>query len=113
MHSDVMNLDEDFQYVRNTYGVPAALGCRVIVNGKPGIIAADRGQYIGVNFDADKPGTISHCHPTWMVDYGKMGTIRKVKMTRGQARYQEYLHSIYYESGHSFAFFLGIQSAKA
>ena len=112
MHSDVMNLDEDFQYVRNTYGVPAALGCRVIVNGKPGIIVADRGQYIGVNFDTDKPGTISNCHPTWMVEYGKMGTIRKIKMTRAQARYQEYRRSTYYESGHSFPFFLGIKSAK-
>ena len=58
-----------FEYIKDYYGVPAALGRRVIVNGRPGIIAADRGHYIGVNFDSDKPGVISNCHPTWMVEY--------------------------------------------
>lgn len=69
-------------YVKRHYGVPADIGRRVEVDGKPGIIAADRGHYIGVNFDADKPGVISNCHPTWRVVYGEMGTIRK--LTRSQ-----------------------------
>lgn len=79
------------EYVRKYYGVPAEIGRRVIVYGKPGIIAADRGNYIGVNFDCDKPGVIHNAHPTDHVEYGGMGTVRK--MTRSQARYREYLDS--------------------
>jgi hypothetical protein len=41
------------EYVCRTYGVPAEIGRRVIVYGKPGIIAEDRGHYIGVNFDCE------------------------------------------------------------
>lgn len=74
------------EYVREHYGVPATIGRRVVINGQPGIIAADRGHYIGVNFDADKPGVISNAHPTWEVHYGEMGQVRP--MTRSQqARY--------------------------
>jgi len=79
----------DCEYVRKNYNVPARVGMRVTVNGKPGIIAEDRGHHIGVNFDSDKPGHVLPAHPTWKVEYGKMGTIRKA--TRSQARYQEYL----------------------
>lgn len=76
------------EYAKEHYGVPADVGRRVVVNGKPGIIAADRGHYIGVTFDTDKPGTIHNAHPTWKVEYGEMGTIRP--MTRSQRRYAEY-----------------------
>lgn len=77
------------QYVQDNYNVPACIGRRVIVNGKPGIIAADRGHYIGVNFDHDKPGAINNAHPTDKVEYLEMGKIRP--MTRAQKRYQNYL----------------------
>jgi hypothetical protein len=77
------------EYVRDYYGVPADIGRRVVVGGKPGIIAADRGNYIGVNFDADRPGEISNCHPTSDVEYGEMGAVRKP--SRHAARYQRYL----------------------
>jgi hypothetical protein len=76
------------QYVRDHYGVPACIGRRVVVGGKPGIIAADRGNYIGVNFDESKPGHIFNCHPTDEVEYGEMGKIRK--MTRSQKRWADY-----------------------
>lgn len=69
--------------------MPADINRRVTVNGKPGIIVADRGAYIGVNFDCDKPTYISPCHPTWMVEYLEMGTPRK--LTRGQRRWMDYL----------------------
>lgn len=82
-------MSESCRYVRENYGVPAAIGIRVIVGGKPGIIAADRGHYIGVNFDHHKPGHISNCHPTADVQYGEPGKIRP--MTRAQRRYAEYL----------------------
>lgn len=76
-------------YAKQHYGVPADIGRRVVVDGKPGIIAADRGHYLGVNFDHHKPGHISNCHPTWRVEYQGMGTIRP--MSRSQSRYQRYL----------------------
>lgn len=76
------------EYARNYYGVPAEIGRRVTVNGRPGIIAADRGHYIGVNFDCDKPNVILNAHPTSEVVYLGMGQLRR--MTRSQARWQRY-----------------------
>lgn len=87
------------EYVRNYYNVPADIGRRVMVNGKPGIIAEERGHYLGVNFDEDKPGVISNCHPTWRVEYLDMGTVRKP--TRAQRRYRRFL-----EYGDSFDSFI-------
>ncbi len=78
-----------FDYVKTHYGVPADIGRRVVVNGNSGIIVADRGQYIGVNFDLDRPCEISNCHPTWCVEYQGMGKARKI--TRSQARYRRYM----------------------
>ncbi len=89
----------DFSYVRQTYDVPAELGRRVNIDGKPGIIAKDCGHHIGVLFDSDKPGHISRCHPTWKVEYLGRGKIRK--MTRSQERYKRYL-----EYGDSFDSFM-------
>ena len=65
------------EYVKKYYSVPAEIGRRVVVNGESGIIAQDRGNYIGVNFDKDKPGIISNCHPTWKVEYQEIGIVRK------------------------------------
>lgn len=78
-----------FEYVIEYYNVPACRGRRIIHRGNPGIIAEDRGNYIGVNFDEDKPGVIHNVHPTDEVEYLGMGKIRK--KTRSQARYQRYL----------------------
>lgn len=77
------------EYVQQNYGVPAKIGRRVVVHGKPGIIAADRGHYIGVNFDDNKPGVIHNAHPTDEVEYLGIGKVRS--MTAGQRRYQDYL----------------------
>lgn len=77
------------EYVRNYYDVPACIGRAVIVNGRSGVISEDRGHYIGVNFDDDKPGSVFNCHPTWKVEYGDMKKVRK--MTRSQQRYKRYL----------------------
>ncbi len=94
-----------FEYVKEYYGVPAEYGRRVLVYGKPGIIAADRGHYIGVNFDSDKPGVIMNAHPTSEVEYLDMGTVRK--MTRSQRRYQEYREVA--DCYESFAAYLGVR----
>ena len=76
------------EYVEKYYGVPACVGRRVIVHGRPGIIAEDQGHYIGVNFDSDKPDIIYPVHPTDDVKYLEIGKIRK--MTRSQRRYLDY-----------------------
>ncbi|KZC99729.1 MULTISPECIES: hypothetical protein [unclassified Thalassospira] len=79
----------DFSYVREHYDVPACYGRRVTVSGKPGTIIQDKGHYIGVNFDADKPGVVKPCHPTSEVEYHDIGNPRK--LTRSQRRYLDYL----------------------
>ena len=79
------------EYVREHYGVPAEIGRRVVVAGQPGVIAEDHGNYIGVNFDSDKPGVVLPAHPTWLVEYGEMGRVRK--LTRAQRRYQRFLQA--------------------
>ena len=94
----------NFEYVRDYYNVPACHGRRVVVGERPGIIAEDRGHYIGVNFDDSKPGFICNAHPTSEVKYGEIGAIRKP--TRSQKRYQDFLR--YGDAYDSFAEFLGI-----
>lgn len=59
-------------YVRQHYNVPAEVGRRVIANGEPGVILADRGQYIGVVLDSDPKKRIRNYHPTWEMQYGEM-----------------------------------------
>jgi len=76
------------EYVKKYYEVPAEIGRRVEVDGKAGIIAEDRGAYIGVLFDSDKPNNILPAHPTSKVKYLGMGKVRK--MTASQKRYREY-----------------------
>ena len=93
------------EYVRDYYGVPACLGRIVVVDGKQGIIVKDMGNYIGVNFDEDKPGYVKNAHPTWKVEYMGMGTPRN--LTRSQRRYQEYIDA---DIGCTFAEYLGIKA---
>ncbi len=78
------------EYVQNYYGVPACIGRRVVAYGKPGIIAEDRGHYIGILLDCDKPGHVDNYHPVDGIKYlDEIGKIRKPG--RSQARYRRYL----------------------
>lgn len=82
----------DFDYVRSYYGVPAELGRRITVDGEPGIIAEDRGHYIGVLFEGCTPADIRNCHPTADVVY--LDEIVPVpKPTRSQRRYMRFLEA--------------------
>ena len=94
------------EYVSKYYGVPACIGRRVEVEGKPGIIAEDRGNYIGVLLDSDKPNNINPYHPTHKVKYLGMGRVRK--MTRSQLRYRRFLR--FGDCFDSFADFLRYES---
>lgn len=87
------------EYVRQHYNVPAEIGRRVTAYGKPGIIAEDRGNYIGVNLDEDKPGVVHNYHPTDGIEYHEMGVVRKP--SKGRARYLRFR-----EYGDSFRSFI-------
>lgn len=92
-----------FDYVRGRYGVPAHMGLRVIAYGEPGIIVEDRGHYIGITLDKDKPGVIGSYHPTDGIEY--LETVGKIRpLTRSQKRYQRWLE--YGDSFDSFLHFL-------
>ncbi len=88
------------EYASTHYGVPACIGRRVEMNGRPGILAEDCGHHLGINFDDDKPGHISHAHPTWKMEYFGLGKIRKP--TRSQKRYQDYLKCSWFDSFRDF-----------
>ena len=82
-----------FEYVKDNYGVDVQIGQVIYLSGERGKIAEDRGHYLGINFDKDKPGVISNVHPT---DDGLFITchIKDLrKMTRSQSNYQDYLRA--------------------
>lgn len=54
-------------YVRRYYGVPAKRGIRVVVDGRPGVVAGFSGQYLRVRFDDWRWPLL--VHPTWRVEY--------------------------------------------
>lgn len=94
------------QYVREYYKVPACIGRRVMAYGKPGIIAEDRGHYIGVTLDTDKPGRVSNYHPIDGVEYLGMGEVRK--LTRSQQNYRDFINA---DCGHTFAEWMRFKKA--
>lgn len=96
----------EFDYVRKVYGVPACIGRVVSVYDKMGIITADRGHYIGVTFDSEKPKMIRSAHPVDGVKYFDI-VAKPRKVGRSSIRYQEYLKS---ECNETFAEWLGIET---
>lgn len=77
-------------YVRKHYGVPAHIGRRVIAYVKPGVIALDRGNYIGIFLDCDKPGNVNNYHPVDGIVYlEEVGKVRKP--SQSPARYTRYI----------------------
>lgn len=51
--------------VRARYGVDYKRGERLIVDGRPGVLASFPGQRLAVRFDGQKRPR--QCHPTWRV----------------------------------------------
>ena len=64
---DQLPPEDPLEYHRDTYGVPAYVGVRVAMEGKPGVITGSSGPHILVLFDGDK--TPVPCHPTWEMTY--------------------------------------------
>lgn len=59
--------------------MPAEIGRRVIAHGKPGVILADRGHYIGVALDEAPKKRIGNYHPTHEMQYGEMAETLPLK----------------------------------
>ena len=77
----------------------------VVHCGKSGIIAKDKGNYIGVNFNDCKPGDITNIHSRDPgLSYLGIGKIRS--MTRSQKRYREFIDS---ETDLTFAEWMGFE----
>lgn len=94
-----------FDYIIRTYNVPARIGRRVTVYGKAATITADRGHYIGITYDTDKPSIIRNAHPVDGVVYLDE-VVKPRKPSRSARRYQEFLEC---DFGQSFAEWLGIR----
>ena len=93
-----------FDYIIRTYGVPACIGRRVTLHGKPATITADRGHYIGITYDTDKPGVIRNAHPADGVVYLD-AVVKPRRASRSARRYADYLRA---EVNETFAEWLGI-----
>jgi len=64
---DRVDWNDPLSYVREMYGVPAALNGRVFFNGDPGTIIGAEGQYLLVRPEDGREPLL--LHPTWKVTY--------------------------------------------
>lgn len=63
---DEYSFDPDqFDWIKETYSVPAAFGTQVIFNGKEAVILGTRGHYLEL-FDGKHEFLV---HPTWRIKY--------------------------------------------
>lgn len=60
-------MDEDFEYIRNTYNVPAKKGGRIEYKSRPGTIDGANGAYLKIQLDGERD--IGRYHPTWEMEY--------------------------------------------
>lgn len=102
-----MPIGQPLDYVVQYYRVPAAIGRRVIAYGKPGIITADRGHYIGVTLDEDPKRHISNYHPIDGIQYGEMAD--KLPKPPKRTKYDQYYDE---ESTLDFHEWLGINKPE-
>lgn len=89
-----------FEYVRNTYKVPAEMHREVIVGGKKGVITECMGNYIGVNFYDNPTAYALPCHPTSEVEYLDTFNTKPpvLNLSKSKKRYLDYLRGDYSES---------------
>lgn len=60
-------MTDDMEWVRAQYGVPAEVGGRVVVDGKPGTIIGTSGPHLAIALDGG--GAPVAAHPTWHMTY--------------------------------------------
>lgn len=57
------------KYIRDTYGVPAKRGARILFQGKPYVILSAKNGRLRIWACPDRIPVIKTIHPTWEVDY--------------------------------------------
>jgi len=68
--------ENEFEYIRRTYRVPAKAGARVRFTGRgdgipeTGTIVGADGQYLMIRIDGDRQ-EVANYHPTWKLEYLK------------------------------------------
>ncbi|MEG1082303.1 MAG: hypothetical protein RSE44_27570 [Pseudomonas sp.] len=78
------------EYVQQYYQVPACIGRRVIAYGKPGVITADFGHYIGIVLDDSTKRQPGRYHPVDGIEYGEMaGQLPKPPRRTNYDRYYD------------------------
>lgn len=100
-------MNAPFEYIINSYKVPAEIHREVIVGGNKGVITEDMGNYIGVTFYGDKSCAVMPCHPTSEVEYLETFNHKPPRMTRSKQRYADFLRADWFDG--SFADWLGIE----
>ena len=61
-----MKNDENMDYIRKYYNVPAKYGMNVIANGKKGVIVGSYNSYLRIRLENKFVGLF---HPTWNIKY--------------------------------------------
>jgi hypothetical protein len=74
-HLDRVDWSDELSYVRESYGVPAFIGRRVLTySGQEGTIIGGDHQYVLVTLDGhERP---SRYHPTWHMEYLSTEAVR-------------------------------------
>lgn len=62
-----MSVEHNFEYIRDTYGVPARKGIRVEFQGKGGVITGAKNGKVEIRLDGEKHKGLYH--PTWELTY--------------------------------------------
>ena len=66
-----------FEYIRETYNVPAKRGMKVIAQGRRGTIVGVKGPHLRIRIEGEK--NILSFHPTWEMEYLSEGEEEKKK----------------------------------
>lgn len=83
-----------YEYVNQYYRINACTGRRVIAYGEPGVIAQDKGNYIGILLDKDEPGDIEPYHPIDGIEYlDEVVAVRQLpaRKRKSKERYKRFL----------------------
>jgi hypothetical protein len=64
-----------FEYIGETYNVPAKRGMKVIAQGRRGTIVGVKGPYLRIRIEGEK--NILSFHPTWEMEYLSKGADEK------------------------------------
>ena len=59
--------EEDMEYIREYYKVPAKKGARIKFHARPGTIVGAQGPHLRIRLDGDTG--IKSYHPTWEMEY--------------------------------------------